>query len=80
MVDTLLRFVTETTHPPFGHRTGVFKIAYALRRDGQDAARIPELADQLAWFEKNLAVPTRFSTSRNPRAQNTAISWIKAGA
>jgi len=81
MDGTLLRFVTQATHPPFGHRTGVFSIAYSLRdRSPADAARVQELAGHLQWFEKNLAIPTRFSTSRHPRADATAISWIKAGA
>jgi hypothetical protein len=80
-MSTVIRFVTHATHPPFGHRSGVFKVAYALRRALPPAAPfIEELAEQLAWFETNMAEPTRFSTSRHPRAQETAISWVKADA
>lgn len=81
MSTTVIRFVTHATHPPFGHRSGVFKVAYALRRSIPAAAPLAaELAEQLAWFEANMAEPTRFSTSRHPRVQETAISWVKASA
>ncbi|GAA2829950.1 hypothetical protein [Aminobacter aminovorans] len=78
---TLLRFVTHSTHEPFGHRSGLFKIAYALRRElPAEAPFAADLAEQLLWFEANMAVPTRFSTSRHPGAQESALSWVKAGA
>ena len=77
----LIRFVTQSTHEPFGHRSGVFKVAYSIRRSlPTEAPFAAELTEQLAWFDANLAVPTRFSTSRYPRAMNTAISWVKASA
>ncbi|MBB6468260.1 hypothetical protein [Aminobacter carboxidus] len=79
--DTFLRFVTHATHEPFGHRSGLFKVAYALRRDLTPAAPFAvDLTKQLSWFEANMAVPTRFSKSRHPRAQETALSWVKANA
>jgi hypothetical protein len=77
----VIRFVTHSTHPPFGHRTGVFKAASMIR--GTLAAQptcAAELAEQLEWFEANLAEPTRFSTSRHPRARETAVSWVKERA
>jgi hypothetical protein len=81
MADTVLRFVTHSTHPPFGHRSGLFKVAYKLRGTWpSETPRLEEMAEQLSWFEANLAIPTRFSTSRQPRARETAISWIKSGA
>ncbi|AGB44491.1 hypothetical protein Mesau_02048 [Mesorhizobium australicum WSM2073] len=81
MADTVLRFVTHSTHPPFGYRSGVFKVAYELRRTLPPLTpRFEDMAEQLSWFETNLAVPTRFSTSRHPRAQETAISWIRSSA
>ena len=80
MSRVVLRFVTHSTDPP-RHRTGVFKIAYEIRRTlPAHAPYANELADQLAWFEANMAVPTRFSTSRHPRASETAICWVKASA
>jgi hypothetical protein len=81
MSGTVIRFVTHSTHPPFGHRSGVFKIAYRLRRELPiSSPGIEELGELLAWFKTNLAVPSRFSASRHPRAQETAISWVKANA
>lgn len=38
------------------------------------------IAEQLAWFEANMAQPDRLSASRHPRAQETALSWVKASA
>ena len=81
MSRVVLRFVTHSTCSPFVPRTGVFKVAYAIRRSLPPyAPYATELAEQLAWFEANMAVPTRFSTSRLPRARGTAICWVKANA
>lgn len=81
MPETVLRFVTHSTHRPFGYRSGVFIVAYELRRTlPPSISRFEELAEQLNWFEKNLAVPTSFSISRHPHAKETAISWIRSGA
>lgn len=81
MGSTVIRFVSQAKHPPFGHRTGVFKLAYKLRRGlPTTSAHAEELDGLLSWLEGNLAEPRRFSTSRHPHAQETAISWIKASA
>jgi hypothetical protein len=77
----LIRFVTTSRHPPYGHRTGIFKTAYALWRESKlsqpDAKELRALLD---WFSDNLAIPQRFAASRNPRAQGTEISWVRASA
>lgn len=79
--DLLFRFVTTGRHPPYGHRTGVFQIAYDLRRNnvfpGSEHVQLDQL---LRWFGDNLAEPTRLTVSRNPGADSTAISWIRASA
>lgn len=81
MPETFLRFVTHSNHRPYGHRSGVFQIAYALRDGHLSTSALDEgVAEQLTWFEENLATPSRLSVSRHPRAQETAISWIKASA
>ena len=81
MAETVLRFVTQTTHRPYGYRSGVFQIAYELGRGHPTTSGLGgELAEQLAWFEENLAAPARLSVSRHPRAQETAVSWVKASA
>jgi hypothetical protein len=81
MNDTLIRFVTHSTHPPLGYRSGVFKIAYELRRAHPiTVPLLEELSEQLVWFEANMAEPKRLSVSRHPRAQETALSWMKASA
>lgn len=59
----------------------MFKVAYELRRSQSSATPfIGEILEQLAWFEANMAEPSRFSASRHPRAQETALSWVKAAA
>ncbi len=77
----LIRFVTRDRHEPYGHRTGVFPIAYQLRRE-KALAEVDheELCALLTWFGEHLAVPQRFTVSRHTRAAETALSWLKASA
>jgi hypothetical protein len=77
----LIRFVAAARHPPYGHRSGVFVVAYRLDEGhGLAAAEHAELRELLGWFEQNLAKPSRFTPSTYPRAAETAISWIRATA
>src|SRR6516162_1072024 len=77
----LIRFVTRSRHPPYGHRSGIIQAAFALWREHRLAAPDhDELRALLDWFNDHLAKPKRFTRSRYPRAQNTAISWIRASA
>jgi hypothetical protein len=77
----LIRFVTRTRHPPHGHRSGVVKAAYALWRANSLATQEhEELRTILDWLEEHLERPARLSVSRHPRAQSTALSWIRASA
>jgi hypothetical protein len=77
----LIRFVTAKRHPPYGHRTGIFQAAYAISREGGlEAVEHQKLLDLLQWFRDNLAEPDRLSVSRHPRADETAISWMKTSA
>jgi hypothetical protein len=77
----LIRFVTTSRHPPYGHRTGIFKVAYALRRESKlPQPDADELSALLDWFGDHLAIPWRFAASRNPRAKGTGISWVRASA
>jgi hypothetical protein len=81
MSTDLLRFVTQDRHPPYGHRSGVFQAAYRLRRRNSLAESDQiELRNLLDWFKESLAIPARFTVSRYPRAQETAISWVRASA
>jgi hypothetical protein len=77
----LIRFVTASRHLPYGHRTGIFRSAYALWRESRlpqlDATELRALLD---WFSDNLAVPERFAASKNPRAKGTGISWVRSSA
>ena len=76
-----IRFVTTETHEPYGHRTGVFKAAYnVLRKPEISDEAHSELDNMVAWFEQNLPVPDKFTTSTNPRAQNVSLSWFKPTA
>jgi hypothetical protein len=77
----LIRFVTGSRHRPYGHRSGIFTAAYeAWREQRLNEADHAELRALLDWFRANLAIPTRFAASRHPRAQETAISWVRASA
>lgn len=77
----LIRFVTSNRHLPYGHRSGVFQAAYALWRQnvltGPDQDELRAILD---WFNEHLAKPGRLTPSRHPRAQNTAVSWVRASA
>ena len=82
MFDTdLIRFVTGHRHPPYGYRTGVFQAVYTLWRRGiLTQPNQDELRTLLDWFNDHLAKPERLTSSRNPRARNTAISWVRASS
>jgi hypothetical protein len=77
----LIRFVTHARHPPYGHRTGVVQAAYVLWHANSLAAREhAELRAILDWLKEHLALPERLSVSRHPRAESTALSWIRTSA
>jgi hypothetical protein len=79
--EILIRFVTSDRHEPFGHRTGIFQIAYELRREkGLSEPEHEELSLVLDWFGEHLPKPRRLTASRHPRAEETALSWLKASA
>ena len=73
---SVLRFITSERHPPYGHRTGIFAAAYELTRQ-PDSQYANEISFLLQWFADNLLVPDKLTRSRHPRAEETAISWIK---
>jgi hypothetical protein len=77
----LIRFVTRDRHSPYGHRTGVVTAAYALwRANSLTTHEHEELRAILDWLEEHLARPGRLSVSRHPRAESTALSWMRASA
>jgi hypothetical protein len=77
----LIRFVTDDRHPPYGHRSGILASAYEIWRKGRlNRMEQAELRRLLDWFESSMVIPGRFTTSRHPRAQETAISWVRASA
>jgi Arc/MetJ-type ribon-helix-helix transcriptional regulator len=79
--DDLIRFVTHRRHRPYGHRSGVVRAALALWRAGTlEARQQEELRAILDWLNEHLARPERLSVSRSPRAQETALSWIRGSA
>ncbi len=79
--DELIRIVTMSRHPPYGKRTGILSIAYELRSTNSlSITDRDELSKLLDWFETNLAIPDRFTRSRYPRAQQTALSWLRRSA
>jgi phosphohistidine phosphatase SixA len=59
----------------------VFQAAYDVWRENRlSVSDQAELRTLLDWFEKHLATPDRFTASRYPRAQETAISWQRTSA
>jgi hypothetical protein len=77
----LLRFVTTKRHAPYGHRSGIFTVAYDLWREETLATPAnDELRKLLDWFNDNLPLPARFAASQRPHAAETAVSWLRASA
>ena len=79
-----LRFVLGINHPDTGLADGVFRTAYALL-DGNEVSKndLEALADQLAWFSKNLPVPKRFNRSASKgfyRRKAKGIAWFHDSA
>jgi hypothetical protein len=79
-----LRFVLGINHPDTGLADGVFRTAYALL-DGNEVSKNDReaLADQLAWFSKNLPVPKRFNRSASKgfyRRKAKGIAWLHDSA
>jgi hypothetical protein len=76
-----IRFVLARRHPDSGVEDGTFALAYELRNSPHvEAADRTALAENLAWFEKNLETPTR-STEPNRRVsiveRRAGIAWFK---
>jgi hypothetical protein len=62
----LIRFVLARRHPDSGVEDGTFALAYELRHSHHvEAADRIALAENLAWFEKNLETPTRFNRTKS---------------
>lgn len=79
--ETVIRFVTQRRHPPYGHRTGIFQETYRLwRSDTLAESDRVELRAILNWFNAHLPRPQRLAASPRPHASETAISWIRASA
>jgi hypothetical protein len=76
-----VRFVLVEKHPDSGLNEGLFRLAYRLRKDPdvdkQDRAILEEV---MAWFDKNLPVPSRFNRSSSKgyyRRATRGISWFR---
>jgi hypothetical protein len=79
-----IRFVVARRHPDSGVEDGTFTLAYELRDSPQvNAADRDLLAQNLAWFEKNLETPTRFNRTKSKgfyRRKTRGIAWFKDSA
>jgi hypothetical protein len=79
-----LRFIVSREHPDTGVADGLFGVAYALRdADETPSVDRESLAEQLAWFSKNLPVPKRFTRSSSKgyyRRTTKAIAWFRDNA
>jgi hypothetical protein len=76
-----IRFVLARLHPDSGGEDGTFRLAYELRDSSHvEAADRDLLAENLAWFEKNLETPTRFNRTKSKgfyRRKTRGIAWFK---
>src|SRR5258706_1469944 len=76
-----IRFVLARRHPESGVEDGTFSLAYELRDSPKvEAAYRDLLAENLAWFEKNLETPTRFNRTKSKgfyRRKTRGIAWFK---
>jgi hypothetical protein len=79
-----IRFVVARRHPDSEVEDGTFTLAYELRDSPQvNAADRDLLAQNLAWFEKNLETPTRFNRTKSKgfyRRKTRGIAWFKDSA
>jgi cytochrome c peroxidase len=76
-----IRFVLARRHPDSGVEDGTFGLAYELKESPHvEAADRNQLAEALAWFEKNLETPTRFNRTKSKgfyRRKTRGIAWFK---
>jgi len=76
-----IRFVLARWHPDSGVEAGTFGLAYELRDSPHvEAADRDRLAENLAWFEKNLEAPARFNRTKSKgfyRRNTHGIAWFK---
>jgi len=81
---TYLRFVTPQRDEDSGVRAGFLGIAYSVMRDPDTPHSSAEaIRDLIKWFEKNLAIPDRFTSTTSKgwyRRTGRAISWFKPEA
>ena len=76
-----IRFVLARRHSDSGVEDGTFSLAYELKDSSHvEAADRNQLAETLAWFEKNLETPTRFNRTKSKgfhRRKTRGIAWFK---
>jgi hypothetical protein len=76
-----IRFALARRHPDSGVEDGTFSLAYELKDSPNvDAADHNQLAETLAWFEKNLETPIRFNRTKSKgfyRRKTRGIAWFK---
>jgi hypothetical protein len=76
-----VRFVLSRRHQDSGVEDGTFTVAYELRDAPHvEPAHRDLLAENLAWFEKNLETPTRFNRTRSKgfhSRETRGIAWFK---
>ena len=78
-----VRFVVAEIDGDSHHPLGIFQAIAQLRRRGVLSHHEEQQEKTIGkWFDKYLAKPTRFTTSKPPhyRKQSKAISWFKDSA
>jgi hypothetical protein len=76
-----IRFVLARRHSDSGVKAGIFTVAYRLRDSRDiDVADRESLAQNLAWFDAHLEMPTRFNRTKSKgfyRKKTRGIVWFK---
>jgi hypothetical protein len=77
-----LRFVVASKSQDSGVREGLFQVAGRLAKSRTLSEPDQERLDELrAWFGEHLAVPDRFTRTRNASHKKTrGVSWFKDSA
>lgn len=77
-----IRYITHKMDSDTGHESGILVVAYDLiRRKSVTDYEEALIKEHLAWLEKHLPRPDKFSRTRNAYHKNThGLSWLKSSA
>jgi hypothetical protein len=78
---SFIRFVVSQVHRGSQKPMGIFFAGATLRDSGELHPEVEDHLERLiAWFNRHLDRPERFTRSRRPHRAPKAISWFKSSA